>query len=321
MNSEVGFLETCSALMLGDAGDVPEWLMVLPAGTSRGVDGRGPYHLTDPDGVVTASMQGGRPLAFDYNHQTVFAALNGSASPASGWIDKLDVRDGAIWAHVDWTKSGHAAVASKEYRFVSPTFLHDKNGQVQKLVSSALVNSPNLIELPAIASALRAASHVPNGDITPMDKELQGRLAVALGLPTDTAVAALVTHAEQHKAVATGAPDPSKYVPMAAFTELQQKVATLTTEAAAKNAEALVASAGTKITPAMRDWALGYASTDPEGFGKWLAAAPVIVAAGADPKLEGDGPTEDGAATAQELAVCTNLGITIDAYRATNKKG
>lgn len=328
MTTEVGFLETCSALLLGGDGDVPDWVMVLPAGTSRGVDGRGPYHLTDPAAVVASSMQPGRPLAFDYNHQTVFAALNGSPSPASGWIDQLDVRDGAIWAHVDWTKSGRAAVACKDYRFVSPTFLHNKDGTITKLVSSALVNSPNLTELPAIASALRTASTqaLPNGDTTPMDKELQGRLAAAFGLPADTAVATLVTHAEKQKVVlSTGVPDPAKFVPMAAFAELQQEVATLKSSAASTHATALVdgASAAGKLTPAMREWGLAYASSNPAGFETWLAAAPVIVAPGADPNLAGaDADTQkDGALTAHELAVCANLGITPEAYQATKKKG
>lgn len=324
MTSEVGFIETCSALPLGDSGAVPEWVMVLPAGISRGVDGRGPYDLNDPASVVTASMLGGRPLAFDYNHQTVFAALNGSPSPASGWIDQLEVRDGAVWAHVDWTTNGRAAVASKDYRFISPAFLHDKqNGRIQKLVSAGLVNSPNLIELPAIASALRVVSQEPTGDTNLMDKELQGRLAVAFGLPTDTAVAALVTHAEQHKpSIATGAPDPSKYVPMAAFTDLQTQVATLMANAASKNATALVDSAAKsgKLTPAMREWGLAYASSNPDGFGTWLAAAPVIVAPGADPSLTGDEPKGDGLLTATELAVCATLGITPEAYAAVNKK-
>lgn len=323
MKQPVSFLETCSALMLGDAGAVPDWLMMIPAGVSRGIDGRGPYNNDQPEAVVAASMEGGRPLAFDYNHQTVFAAVNGSPSPASGWIDKLEVRDGAVWGHVDWTDAGRAAVASREYRFISPAFKHDKSGRVERLVSAGLVNAPNLRELPAINAQIGA----PSGDPIPMDKVLQARLAKALGLADDASVEAIVTHAETNRTVATGAPDPSQYVPMAAFAELQTTVAALQQNAASTHAAQAVdaATKAGKLTPALRDWGLSYASQNPTGFEQWVSAAPVIVAGGVDPNVaaaaavEGE-KVETGALTPAEIAACSQLGISHDAYVATKKK-
>ena len=327
MKPTVSFLAACSALQLGDDGAVPEWLMLLPPGTSRGVDGRGPYKLTQPDAVVASSLEGGRPLAFDYNHQTVFAALQGQESPASGWIDQLEVRDGAIWGHVDWTERGRTAVAGREYRFVSPAFKHDADGTVTKLVSAGLVNAPNLRELPAINAQLSAITPTQTGDPSHMDKELQARLAKAHGLGADASVEAIVTHAETQSAVATGAPDPSKYVPMSAFEELQTTVAALQSTAAsthATNAVEGAAKAG-KLTPAMREWGLAYASQDPAGFGKWLEAAPVIVAGGVDPNVAAAaaaeaGKVETGALNPTELAACAQLGITQEAYLASKQK-
>jgi phage I-like protein len=328
MTHQVSFLEVCSILPNGENGAVPEWLMLLPAGVSRGVDGRGPYNLDRPAAVVAASMESGRPLAFDYNHQTVFASLQGQESPASGWIDQLDVRDGAIWGHIDWTERGRLAVASKEYRYVSPAFKHDKAGRVERLVSAGLVNAPNLTELPAINAQLRAISahHVQPGDSSPMDKLLQARLAAALGLASDVSVDAIVTHAEANRTLATGAPDPSLYVPMAAFTELQTQVGTLRESASVAHASSLVnaASKAGKLTPAMRDWGLSYASQNPDGFGQWVAAAPVIVAGGIDPAVAAAaaeaGKIETGALTPAELAVCAQLAITPADYTASKQK-
>jgi phage I-like protein len=324
MELPVTFLETASALMLGENGDVPEWLMVLPAGVSRGVDGRGPYKLDDPAAVVAASMEPGRPIVFDYNHQTVFASLQGQESPASGWIDKLDVRDGAIWAHVDWTKRGEAAVASKEYRYVSPAFLHEADGRVTKLVSTGLVNAPNLRELPAINAQLRAISHT--GDPKPMDKELQARLAKALGLAMDASAETIVTHAETKGVIATGAPDPAKYVPIAAFNELQATVATMQQSASIAHATSLVegASRAGKLVPALRGWGLEYASKDPAGFEAWVSAAPVVVAAGVDPAVATAAAeaakVATGALTPDEIAACAQLGISQEAYIANKQK-
>ena len=320
--SSIAILSVASALppIVGDK--VPDWLMVMPAGTSHGVDGRGPYVLKDPARVAAQSIQGGRDVAFDYNHQTVFAALNGSPSPASGWIDRFEARDGALFAHVDWT----TAVASKEYRYVSPAFLHDeKTGQVLSIASVALVNAPNLAELPAINSRLSQLHTL--GDS--MDKEELARLAAALGLPADTTLdkitacaVDLKAAAAQKPAVTTGTPDPSKYVPMSAFAELQQQVSALATATATTAAQAAVDDAihAGKVSPGMKTWALEYASTNPTGFAAWKAASPVIVAPGAvitagiAPGTASHAAGDDDKAV---LAVCAQLGITVEQYRKT----
>jgi phage I-like protein len=322
MEPHITFLAACSALPLGADNAVPEWLMLIPAGTSQGVDGRGPYINDKPDVVVATSLEGGRPIPFDYNHQTVFAALNGSPSPASGWIDKLENRDGAIWGHVDWTDAGRQAVASREYRYVSPAFHYDAKGHVTKLVSSGLVNAPNLRELPAINAQLSAI--LPNpGEKKSMDETQRARLAAAYGLPADTTAEALVAHAETHRQVATSAPDPSKFVPIAAFTELQTTVATLQQTAASTHAANLVEGAlkSGKLTPAMKDWGLAYASQDPDGFEKYLAAVVPIIVPGTDPNLTDKDQvvTHASGLNAQELAVCSQLGLTPEAYAATKK--
>jgi len=317
----IAILSVASALPLGDDGDVPEWVMAIPAGTSTGVDGRGPYKLTDPARVAAHSMAAGRPLPFDYNHQTVFAALNGSPSPASGWIDQLDIRDGAVWAHVDWTGGGRAAVASREYRFVSPAFRHDpKTGEVLELISLGLVNAPNLRELPALNF-----QQFKSGETMDASEALAA-VAAALGLAADAApdqIAAQCRDLAGKKVppVTTGAPDPSQYVPMAAFADLQNRVGQLVaaaSSAAATTAVEEAARAG-KITPALRNWALSCAARDPEEFRAWVAAAPVIVAPGA--LLTGQPPAAGQGDDPMVLAVCARLGITPEQYRAAGPAG
>ncbi len=69
-----------------DAG-VPEWVQLVPAGTFKGADGRGPYTLTNAAAVIAASMAGPNArLPVDENHSTDIAAPKGEPSPARGWI-------------------------------------------------------------------------------------------------------------------------------------------------------------------------------------------------------------------------------------------
>ena len=116
-------------------------------------------------------------------------------------------------------------------------------------------------------------------------------LAVALGLADDADPDAVITAATAavtaNKEAATragvsqgGAPDPALYVPREAHDALAQEVATMRSESAMREATRAVeaASAAGKVAPALRDWAIQYASADPAGFAGWVDKAPVIVA-------------------------------------------
>lgn len=136
---------------------MPEWIHLVPGGSFSGRDGRGPYKLRDAAAVIAASMADGR-LPVDENHATDFAAESGAPSPARGWIVQLESRDDGIWGRVEWTESGRALLADKAYRGISPVFMHDEGGAVQKLLRAALTNTPNLPQLATLHErALHAA--------------------------------------------------------------------------------------------------------------------------------------------------------------------
>ena len=138
------------------AGKAPDWIEVIPAGTFKGRDGRGPFNNANPQAVVDATaalnMTAGIPV--DYDHATDFAAPEGREAPAAGWMREFQVRNGAIWARVEWTPKGAQHVAHKEWAYVSPVFEHTKDDQqiVTRLLRAALTNNPNL-ELQAVAAA------------------------------------------------------------------------------------------------------------------------------------------------------------------------
>jgi phage I-like protein/cation transport regulator ChaB len=139
----------------------PEWVEVVPAGKFVGADGRGPYRNASPQAVidrtkaemVARGMTGGIPI--DYDHATDFSERG--RAEAAGWMRDFEVRDGAIWAHVEWTPEGATRVAHKHYKYLSPVFEHTKDDQqlVMCLLRAALTNNPNLT-LTAVAAARRS---------------------------------------------------------------------------------------------------------------------------------------------------------------------
>ena len=156
-------------------GGAPEWIALLPAGELHARDGRRWSH-EDPAAVLAATREraGGIDLVIDYEHQTDYARENGQSAPAAGWMRELEVCDGEIWARVEWTERAAAAIAGREYRYISPVFaFHPRTLDVQAVHRAALTNSP-AFDLPALAHT--------EEDGAAMTPEQLAALAAALGL-------------------------------------------------------------------------------------------------------------------------------------------
>jgi phage I-like protein len=152
-----------SGTIISEYSTAPEWIELLPAGDFAGRDGRGPFRLSNPAAVVTATvglrMDAGLPI--DYDHATDFAAPSGRPAPAAGWIRAIEVRDGALWGRVEWTSHGRSAVVTREYRYISPVFEYSHDGEVQRLLRAALTNNPNLYLTAISARAARGECVFP----------------------------------------------------------------------------------------------------------------------------------------------------------------
>jgi phage I-like protein len=194
----------------GGAPTPPEWVHVLPTGTFAGVDGRGPYTVSDPQALIEASLPAGGKLLLDENHAFDLAAKKGLPSPALGWMVELQSRADGIWARMDWTRAGGARAADREYIGLSPVFAYEAGGRVTKLLRATLTNDPNLnlislhhsetpmdlaklraaLGLPADAdeAAILAAVALPRADLV--------KLRTALGLPETADEAAVIAAAE-----------------------------------------------------------------------------------------------------------------------------
>lgn len=284
----------------------PEWVQLTPAGPAVvGRDGRG-WRLTNPAAVVAAYDAAKKPQ-IDIEHSSQLKAPRGEPAPAVGWIEALDVRDGAIWGRVEWTADGAAQVTGRAYRYLSPAFRFDPDsGEILQIVSAGLTNNPNL-EMAALNAADKESDR--------MDKAV----LEALGLKADANAADAVVAINALKVARDTAlnsaahPDPDKFVPKADHQLALNQLGELrTAEAARKDAEIVAAvdaavEAG-KIAPASKDYHL--ASCRADGgyvrFKTMIAAAPAILD---KTKL----PPKPGATTpaldADQLAVCQQLGL------------
>lgn len=304
-------------------GAAPDWVELLPAGPEIvGRDGRR-WRMTDAARVIAATAAVGRPLVFDWEHGSETLAPKGRRAPAAGWIEAFEVREGAVWGQVSWTDQGRADVTSRAYRFLSPTFDFDpQSGEIVRLVSAGLVHAPNL--------PVRALNREEPMDLT--------KLCQALGLAAtatmDEVLAAVGKQRQELMTATNRAENPplERFVPRADYdalvaraTNAEQKLAKV--EADALKAEVDQAIAGAlkegKITPATEAYhrAMCRDRAALDEFRKFVAAAPKVL--DPTPAITGDKPAGggqgDAALTAEERAMCREMGVSEDAFLKTKR--
>lgn len=270
----------CFALSDTALADGDVWLELIPAPNAQGkVVGKDRrwWRMSDPQSVVDQFAQA---LPIDVNHASELKAPQGEQSPAAGWVEQLQVRNGAIWGRVVWNQMGRAAVMDKHYRFLSPAFAASKgSNEIQALLSVALVNSPNF------SLALNRAGLA---DPTVENPAVDEAIRKALGLPEqatpDQAVTAI-------NSLRTSAANPSMehFVPKAQYDVALNRATTAeqtlrdheqTQQQAAIDAAVDGAVKAGKITPATVDYYKAQCATEGglERFQKFVDVQPVIAA-------------------------------------------
>ncbi|KER40323.1 bacteriophage Mu I protein GP32 [Neisseria meningitidis 992008] len=240
-----------------------------------------------------------------------------------------------MFAEVEWTDKAAAAIAAKEYRYISAVFSYDTKGYVSKIFHAALTNFPALDGMDEVLAAASAQILKPETEQNPMkellqqlfglpdagEEELKAALsALVEAKPEGAALSADVFAqlAEKDSRIAAlsaqnGTPDLTRYAPVSLVRDLQNQVAALTAEREAdKGGELITAalSAG-KLLPAQKEWAEGVLK-QPGGFaflsGFIENAQPVAALAGS--QTGGKAPDERVAAlTAEEAAAAKMLGM------------
>lgn len=309
-----------SPLALAAQGDAPEWIMVMPAGPQlKAVDGRS-WRISDPAAVIETSLAAGLDLPIDWEHAQDHKAPRGERADAAGWIDQLELREGAVWARVSWTDAGRRSVESRGYRYISPAFMHSKSGEVARIIGAGLVNRPAFATLPALAQ--QAPTHEDH-----MDQDLLD----ALGLPAATTKADVITAIGKLRGdlqTATAAmqnPPLEKFVPRADYDQVMTRATAAEQKLAERDAADLEAKVNTlvedavkagKIAPASKDHYVALARKEFASVENLLKVTAPVVTPGGGPDPSGD-PAKGKALTDEEKALCAALGISEEAYAKT----
>ena len=300
-----------AGLALNAAGGVPEWIQLTPAGPDVvGRDGRS-WRLSDPARVAAltvAASAASQGIVIDIDHVSETLPA-GSPAPAQGWIEAVEVRDGALWGRANWNVSGRALMEAEAYRFVSPAFLFDKTSrEIGRLTSVALTHKPNLT-----MQALNSQDDETEETVQ-MDKAICEALGLAAtATAADVVVAITALKAEQAKALNAAAhPDPERFVPRADHDLALNRITAFEADEKARaeaaiNAAVDAAVAAGKIAPASKEYHV--ATCKAVGLDKFKAMVGAMPALTTLPKPAGAQSAGTSDLSAEEVAVCAQLGI------------
>ncbi|MBQ9206869.1 MAG: hypothetical protein IJ158_09170 [Treponema sp.] len=242
-------------------GEVPSRIQILPAGAEIcGVDGRH-WKNSDPAALCAKMNASSRVTVkngcvIDENHSTDLAAPKGGQAPALGWFKNFTVEaDGSTWADVEWNSRGEQAVANREYRYISPVFTRDKDGNILEILRAALTNNPNL-DNPALNSSQETAEEKN------MDKELCAALGIPETATVQDALAAIAQLKTELNSAQSKTVDLAAYAPRADLTAAQQRAEKAERELAELNAASLKEKATAAVEQAVKDGKIAPASKD-----------------------------------------------------------
>lgn len=356
-NSQTVYL---SADLIDLSGSVPTEIRLFRAGMSKAKDGR-PHGLPGwrLDGalaskIIADAKARNDKFLIDYDHQTLYLAQHGQKAPAAGWYSELTWRDGdGLYAtDVQWTEQAKAAILAKEYRYISPVILADKTtGDVKQITMAALVNHPALDGLNDLAAAHFLPNQPQNEEKT-MDKVIVA-LGALLGLAPDVAEAALMAELDGLKkqltkdgvtatiqaalassdaqiaalsAQVNQGPDPSQWIPLSAFTELQGQLQALSDQINGDKVADLVKAALSdgRLQPALKDWATDLGKKDYAALSTFVANQKAIPAlrnmqpGPGDLPASGQSAEEIAALASKYQAEQAAIGIAVDDLTAIN---
>jgi len=341
---DVGVVVCSLDVLASDAG-VTQRIHLIQAdadGMVNGVDGR--KWRFNANNIIANAQAYPAEYPGDYHHASLYADKTGSAAPACGWItpSTLEASNDGIWATVEWTANAAKAIRNKEFRYISPVFTYNKaTRETLSFKGFALTHYPNLGDLTPVANAQNLEESqmdellerfkymlnlpelaTPEEILAEMEKAIT-RLKAMSAESSDAAntqdqnLIALIDELETQMTTlaANAQQDLTGYVPRNEFDTVRDQLFTITSENETKRVEVAVNAALDKgvIAPASKAWAANYCRKDPEGFADFAANAAKAVPLGE----EGHTQTTADALNAEEVAMCTQLGINQDDFKKT----
>lgn len=316
-------IETLSA-ELPQGAQAPEWIELVPAGMNVTRDGRRIGNNT-PQAAIQAFEADRRDIPVDYEHATEIRPPQGLDAPAVGWIDKLELRNGALHGRVAWNDEGRRQVEGRAYRFISPVVHLDPGTRdVIRISSVSLTNDPALY---LNALLRRSGEH--------QETIMLNAIAKALGLKEDATETEILARISENTTTTemlkkqAAQPDAAKYVPRIDHEAVVQQCSTLRTEnETLKNAETdkaitLAVEKGIadgKIIPATKDTEIEYCrAVGVEKYTERLAKLGKVISSG-ESETRNDPAKATGKLDEQQVEMCKRMGISEEKYLETLSK-
>lgn len=300
--------------------------------------------------VIDKFNQRTQPVVIDYEHQTLWKEQNGQPAPAAAWMRELIWREGeGLFVRAELTPKARDAIANKEYLFISPVFRFNRDGHVTEMEMAAITNTPavhGMRELDLLAAACFDYSNHTNPEES--DMKLLAALITALSLTQDAteeqAIAALTARLQQDPLqplrVVLGAKadageedlvaactalqgkqvDPAKFVPVSVVDSMKSELAVLTAKLDTRDQAEMETDVEAAITDGrlhkdMKQWAMDLGKSDRAALTAYLQkAVPNPALSGSQTGGKQPEANETGL-TADELAICTNMGLTPEAFK------
>ena len=322
----------------------PEIVKLLPLGHVSTKKGDFEVDEESFKAMKAQMQQHGVDIVIDYEHQT----LKDIQAPAGGWIKELMLQDEAIAAKVEWTDTARQYLKNKEYRYLSPVVLVNKDNRATMLHSAALTNTPAIDGMFPIINSVGLEDYEDDNKEGGNKKmnELLKKIAALLGLGEEATeeevmqklgealneAKRLKEAASQKQSEEEGKVVANKVVcgllgleagaktddVAAAIMALKQpkgfvpetELRALKEKIERKEADdaVLVALKAGKIAAAQKDWATEYALKDPDGFKAFVEKAPQVVPMG-EIGVEPDGGKAPQQTSEETLKICKILGV------------
>ena len=316
-------------LCLNSESGIPNRIQILPAGKEiKGVDGR--HWKNENPAVLCKKMNENYKVTvkngcvIDENHSTDLAAPEGREAPAFGWFRNFTLeKDGSIWADVEWNSRGKKAILNKEYKYISPVFTRDKDGNITEILRAALTNNPNL-DNPALNSSQETAEEKN------MDKELCTALGLSENAETADALKAVEKLKNELNSAKNKGVDLVSYAPRADLIAMQERAEKAEKALAELNSASLKVKATAAVEQAVKDGKIAPASKDvyldlcssEDGFEKFeriMAATPSINGTKQVPDGSPDGEAVEMNAAEKEWA--SSMGYTEEQWKTIKEAG
>jgi phage I-like protein len=196
----------------------PAEFRIFSSGTIDTIKGAFTFDAAAAAKVMAAYAEHGIDLMVDYDHASLSTSASrdpAEAGKAAAWFG-LEVRNGELWAvNVRWTPAAEEALRGKEWRFMSPAFLSDREGRITKLLNVALTNLPATRRLdPLIAASATALGATMDLELVKkaLDALVSGDSDAAAGILKDF-IASAAAGGEASKEAAPAAPAEASAAP------------------------------------------------------------------------------------------------------------